>query len=243
MSDIISEEFKQNMSSSDSTDGRDIKTPYDNEFYDMMNGLDCISGTNTRWLNKRIYQLEKLPKLSQDQLKELQNAYSQLGKIPGGKKKPKVCWDFVNNGTCSHGEIVTTNGPICVGKRYHPAPEEAEYLRKNNKWKNGNVVYGKMKCVPRRKSVRLESHQINVPESQKKLVKGKTSSGFLDSELNTHDYFKWPENVVKEFYEKVNPKYLRKHGVEKITARWNKFKPHLVVDECRRKYGKTPDLN
>ena len=62
-------------------------------------------------------------------------------------------------------------------------------------------------------------------------------------ELNTHDYFKWPENVVKEFYEKVNPKYLRKHGVEKITARWNKFKPHLVVDECRRKYGKTPDLN
>ena len=221
-------------------EGYEIRTPYDDDFLDGMNGLDSICGTNTRWLNKRIYQLEKLPKLNSKLRKELQNAYSQLGRMPGGNKKPKTCWDFVNKGICIHGNVNTKNGGISVGNRWHPDPEECDYLKKRNRWKNGGSVYGKMQCIPRpsrRQIVLMESLDTPIPKNQRRKS---TNNRYVCG--NDHEDFAWSEEQVSTFYEKWNPSYLKKHSASRLVEHWNKFKPHLIVEECRRKYGSTPDI-
>lgn len=52
-----------------------------------------------------------------------------------GKDKPRVCWNYVNKGTCDHlKELYLDEGQI-LDNLWHPAKEEKEYLKINNKYK------------------------------------------------------------------------------------------------------------
>jgi hypothetical protein len=61
------------------------------------------------------------------QQNELENKRVELGFTPTGSKKPKVCWDFVKTGKCTHGWVVEKNGGV-EGGRWHPGEKEAKYL-------------------------------------------------------------------------------------------------------------------
>ena len=98
----------------------------DDKFYDLFNGKENIIGTNKRYLEKRLVELNK------NQLKnknKIASIYSELGKDTKGRKKPKVCWTFVKNGFCNHCINTNVNGKI-FSNLWHPGDEERSYLYK-----------------------------------------------------------------------------------------------------------------
>ncbi len=104
-----------------------IKTPYDDEFTDNMNGTSSICGRNDRWIKKRIYQLERVER-NEEQQQELEDKRVELGLTRTGTKKPKVCWSFVHNGRCDHGWAAKKDGDV-RGGHWHPGEKEAAYLK------------------------------------------------------------------------------------------------------------------
>jgi hypothetical protein len=106
-----------------------IKTPYDDPLTDHMNGTCSIHGRNDQWIQKRIYQLERV-KCNEKQQQELEAKRVEFGLTREGNKKPRCCWTFINHGTCNHNASPMEYGDV-IGARWHPGKEEAEYLKQN----------------------------------------------------------------------------------------------------------------
>jgi len=107
-----------------------IKTPYDDKFGDLLGGHDTLCGRNDRWVQKRIYQLERIDR-NKEQQQELENKRVEFGLTRTGTKKPKVCWTFVHNGQCHHKVISQEKGNVYDGM-WHPGADEAAYLKKKS---------------------------------------------------------------------------------------------------------------
>ena len=104
-----------------------VKTPYDDDIDDMFNGLDSVHGRNDRWIQKRIYQLEHVERDAAPQ-QELEDKRVEFGLTATGRQKPRVCWDFVRVGKCTHGWIAGEDGGV-HGGIWHPGKKEAVYLK------------------------------------------------------------------------------------------------------------------
>ena len=93
-----------------------------------------IYGTNVSLLKVQIYELKQKEILSLEERNQLISYYNELGLDNYGRKKPKVCWNFVRNGTCSHSSIEEYNKGQVISNFWHPGIEEKKYLKnKNNK--------------------------------------------------------------------------------------------------------------
>jgi len=108
-----------------------IKTPYDDDFHDLFNGLDSISGRNDRWIKKRMYQLVRV-KRNTEQQQELEKHRVEMGLTREGGKKPRCCWTFIHNGECNHHASAMEYGDV-IGARWHPGVKEAAYLKEKTK--------------------------------------------------------------------------------------------------------------
>ena len=96
----------------------------------LFNGKDCISGTNFSYINSQIKELlNSKESLSQEEKLKLTKYYSEIKRTKDGKRKPKTCWDFVNNGHCIHCNNNNNNYGIILGNKWHPEVEERNYLR------------------------------------------------------------------------------------------------------------------
>ncbi len=108
-----------------------IKTPYDDPLTDHMNGLCSLFGRNDRWLKKRIYQLERV-KRTTDQQQELEKNRVEMGMTREGGKKPRCCWTFIHHGECNHNVKTMQYGDV-FGARWHPGEKERIYLKEKTK--------------------------------------------------------------------------------------------------------------
>jgi len=89
-----------------------------------------ICGTNVSLLKVQIYELKNKEILSLDERNQLISYYNELGLDNKGQKKPKVCWNFVRNGTCSHSSIEEYDKGQVISNLWHPGIEEKQYLKK-----------------------------------------------------------------------------------------------------------------
>ena len=103
----------------------------DDDFYALFNGKENIIGTNVEYLEKKIEKLKKNPLKNKDKISA---CYSELGKDTNGRKKPKTCWKFVENGYCNHCKNNTNVEGKIFSNLWHPAVEERIYLHKKNKF-------------------------------------------------------------------------------------------------------------
>jgi hypothetical protein len=59
--------------------------------------------------------------LTFEERKQLDDHYSELGKMPNGVQKPKVCWASVKNGTC--GAVTCPRSGQVVDGKSHPGED------------------------------------------------------------------------------------------------------------------------
>ena len=103
------------------------------DFYDLFQGKDSISGTNTRWIQKQVGGLmikERDTGLSVEEGNQLAKNRYEVGLTSDGKSKPITCWKYVRNKQCQCGKDVS--GKV-IANRWHPAEEERLYLNLKNK--------------------------------------------------------------------------------------------------------------
>lgn len=101
----------------------------DHEFLDMLQGRDCISGTNTRYITRQIDKLSKKNSLTTEEKTQLRKYHNEIGHDNNGRKKPKVCWNYVNNLRCRHACPTSLLQGQVIGNLWHPDKDESEYLR------------------------------------------------------------------------------------------------------------------
>lgn len=100
----------------------------DDDMDDLFKNKNNLSGRNNRYLNRQKQKLV-LSKNNPDKLKKI---YNELGLDNKGMKKPKTCWKFVKNGSCSHYKKVNKEGVICKNL-WHPGIDERLYLKSKMK--------------------------------------------------------------------------------------------------------------
>jgi len=116
----------------DKTDKARVSSLLDDNFYNLLNGNECTIGTNYRWINKQIDLLKSKNSLSDEEKVQLNKYYSETKRTQNGKRKPKTCWDFVNNDKCIHCNKLLGKFGKVLDNRWHPSDEEKEYLKRKS---------------------------------------------------------------------------------------------------------------
>ena len=103
------------------------------QIYDLFDGYDCLFGTNTDYLRKQISKLETKGELTNEDKSILYKHRCELGELSSGLKKPRVCWNYVHNGTCYHTSSSSLERGEVIGGLWHPDVDEKAYLCKKKK--------------------------------------------------------------------------------------------------------------
>ena len=102
------------------------------KFSNIFEGRYCFFGTDTPYIKKQINILEN-KKRTLDEDIQLRKYYNELGRNNTGGKKPKCCWNFIDNGVCNHTNTINfTEGQIINGL-WHPDIDEKLYLKNRKK--------------------------------------------------------------------------------------------------------------